>query len=55
VTAIACPFRESPAPKFKADYHAELTPDFISPANADHNYAVTLIRAAMERRPLPYF
>ena len=29
--------------------------DFTTPASADHDYAVTLIRSAMERRPLPHF
>jgi glutamine amidotransferase-like uncharacterized protein len=29
--------------------------DFSTPASADHDYAVTLIRAALERRPLPHF
>jgi glutamine amidotransferase-like uncharacterized protein len=29
--------------------------DFTTPASADHAYAVTLIRAALERRPLPQF
>jgi glutamine amidotransferase-like uncharacterized protein len=29
--------------------------DFTTPASVDHDYAVTLIRAALERRPLPHF
>jgi len=29
--------------------------DFTTLASADHDYAVMLIRAAMERRPLPHF
>ncbi len=29
--------------------------DFTTPASVDHVYAVTLIRAALERRPLPHF
>ncbi|MBV8545868.1 MAG: hypothetical protein JO093_22380 [Acidobacteria bacterium] len=29
--------------------------DFTTPARIDHAYAVTLIRAALERRPLPHF
>lgn len=29
--------------------------DFTTPASVDHAYAVTLIRAALERRPLPHF
>src|SRR5258706_12598424 len=29
--------------------------DFTTPASLDHPYAVTLIRAALERRPLPHF
>jgi glutamine amidotransferase-like uncharacterized protein len=29
--------------------------DFTTPASADNAYAVTLIRAALERRPLPHF
>jgi glutamine amidotransferase-like uncharacterized protein len=29
--------------------------DFTTPASVDHSYAVTLIRAAMDRRPLPHF
>jgi glutamine amidotransferase-like uncharacterized protein len=29
--------------------------DFTTPASVDHDYAVTLIRSAMERRPLPHF
>jgi hypothetical protein len=29
--------------------------DFTTPASADHDYAVTLIRSALERRPLPHF
>jgi glutamine amidotransferase-like uncharacterized protein len=29
--------------------------DFTTPASVDHAYAVTLIRAAIERRPLPHF
>ena len=29
--------------------------DFTTPASVDHAYAVTLIRSALERRPLPHF
>jgi len=29
--------------------------DFTTPASVDHAYAVALIRAALERRPLPHF
>lgn len=29
--------------------------DFTTPASADNAYAVTLIRSALERRPLPHF
>jgi hypothetical protein len=29
--------------------------DFITPASVDHAYAVTLIRSALDRRPLPHF
>jgi hypothetical protein len=29
--------------------------DFTTPASVDHDYAITLIRAALERRPLPHF
>jgi putative intracellular protease/amidase len=29
--------------------------DFTTPASVDHAYAVTLVRAALERRPLPHF
>jgi len=29
--------------------------EFATPASADHDYAVMLIRAALERRPLPHF
>ena len=29
--------------------------DFTTPANDDHKYAVTLIRSALDRRPLPHF
>jgi len=29
--------------------------DFTTPASIDHDYAVTLIRSALERRPLPHF
>ncbi|MEA2343351.1 MAG: hypothetical protein QOF63_1520 [Thermoanaerobaculia bacterium] len=29
--------------------------DFTTPENNDHDYAVILIRAALERRPLPHF
>jgi glutamine amidotransferase-like uncharacterized protein len=29
--------------------------DFTTPASDDHAYAVTLIRSALERRPLPHF
>jgi len=29
--------------------------DFNTPASVDHAYAVTLIRSALERRPLPHF
>jgi hypothetical protein len=29
--------------------------DFTTPVSADHAYAITLIRAALERRPLPHF
>ncbi len=29
--------------------------DFSTPASVDHAYAVTLIRSALERRPLPHF
>jgi len=29
--------------------------DFTTPASADHAYAVTLIRSALDRRPLPHF
>jgi glutamine amidotransferase-like uncharacterized protein len=29
--------------------------DFTTPTSVDHDYAVTLIRAALERRPLPHF
>jgi glutamine amidotransferase-like uncharacterized protein len=29
--------------------------EFTTPANVDHDYAVTLIRAALKRRPLPHF
>lgn len=29
--------------------------EFATPASVDHAYAVTLIRAALERRPLPHF
>ena len=29
--------------------------EFTTPASADHAYAVTLIRSALDRRPLPHF
>jgi len=29
--------------------------EFATPASVDHAYAITLIRAALERRPLPHF
>ncbi|HEV7572671.1 MAG TPA: BPL-N domain-containing protein [Thermoanaerobaculia bacterium] len=29
--------------------------DFDTPASVDHDYAIALIRAALERRPLPHF
>jgi len=29
--------------------------DFTTPPSVDHDYAITLIRAALERRPLPHF
>jgi len=29
--------------------------DFTTPASVDHAYAVTLIRSALDRRPLPHF
>ena len=29
--------------------------DFTTPARVDHAYAVTLIRSALDRRPLPHF
>lgn len=29
--------------------------DFKTPASVDHTYAVTLIRSALDRRPLPHF
>jgi len=29
--------------------------NFTTPASVDHEYAVTLIRSALERRPLPHF
>jgi len=29
--------------------------DFTTPASVDNAYAVTLIRSALERRPLPHF
>jgi hypothetical protein len=29
--------------------------EFSTPASADHDYALTLVRSALERRPLPHF